>query len=315
VDVCMYHGNCPDGACAAALVKVYLDAVGKACTFLPCWWESIDVAAVAGKVVVFVDITPAPTLLATIRAVARDVFVIDHHASAVATLHAHLHPGQFMYDNTECGASLTWDWLRHAPDATPPPILTAGAGGHPPLLPYIKALDLFDWGPLEAGGDADAMSMCRYLEVRAEPSVPGMEAVLLQGQAFLDHLRAQLSVVNPLLEYQITKCVASAEVQVLTRLPSIRVAVVNAQTFTNFVAHRLYTTMAVHVVWVYYYHGRSKRVRVSLRSNGAFDCNVYAMAYRGGGHPNSASFTCPDERSMRTHLCDPCMPHMIRTPL
>ena len=289
----MYHGNCVDGACAAALVKITLDGAGKACTYVPCWWETVDLASIAGKVVLFVDITPSLTLLGSICAAAKDVYVIDHHASAVDTLNSLLRPDQFLFNMAECGTTLTWSWLRQVATFSTPPI-----------LPYIKALDLFDWRELEAAGETNAMLLCRCLEVTTEPSVCNMEAILLQGQDFINSLIRNLDVINPLIEYQLTRCVSAADVYALARAPLVRVAVVNAQTFINFLAHRLYSTTSVDCVWVWYHHGPSRRVRVMLRSCGRFDCNAYARAHRGGGHMNSASFSCSNEKTMWSHLCD-----------
>lgn len=296
VDTCLYHGNCLDGACAAALVKITLDAARRPCSFVPCWWETLDMTTLEGKSVLFVDITPSATLLGSVLAVARDVFVIDHHESAVDTLHTLLRKDQFLFDLEECGATLTWKWLQQGV-ATP--------SAMPPILPYIKALDLFDWREVSAAGDTAAMRMCRCLEVLTEPSVHSLESILSEGQKFLDRIRRDLVVVDPMMELQLTRCVSAAEVQALTRIPHIRVAVVNAQSFVNFLAHRLYSTTSVHMAWVWYHHGPSRRVRVMLRSCGRFDCNAYARAFHGGGHPNSASFVCNDERAMRAHLCDP----------
>jgi hypothetical protein len=296
IDMCMYHGNCMDGACAAALVRRVLDAHGHPCVFVPCWWETVDMVAIVGKTVLFVDITPSITLLGSVCAAAKDVFVIDHHASAAETLHALLHRTQFIFNEAECGSTLTWMWLQsHMPEV-------CNADTVPPLLPYIKALDLFDWRELMAAGDHDSMRVCRALEVGTEPSVTNMQLILDGGHEYLATLRRNLAVIDPIIEYQITRCVSAAEVHALVHMPYVRVAVVNAQTFINFLAHRLYSTTSVHVAWIWYYHGPTRRVRVMLRSSGRFDCNAYARAYHGGGHPNSASFVCSDERSMRNHL-------------
>ena len=66
VHICFYHGNCHDGALAAAIVKQKTNA---ACEFVPTWWDSLPVKpAVAGKNVLFVDLTPSPKVLAEVLA-------------------------------------------------------------------------------------------------------------------------------------------------------------------------------------------------------------------------------------------------------
>lgn len=292
VDVCYYHGNCMDGACAAALVKRVAPA---RCRFVPCWWDTPEASQVVGKNVLFVDITPTPAALDAVIRVAAKVFVIDHHVSGRDTLLSRLAPTQYLFDMRECGATLTWHWLVSA-GATHTTVT-------PPILPYVKAQDLFDWRALEAAGELDAVRLCRCIEVKTEPTVARFEAVLAEGQAFLDRIRVEMPVADEIVEHQVNRVLSSVEYATLAACPDVRVAVVNTQTFVNYIAHRLYSNKAQHVdvVWVWYHHGPTGRVRVMLRSCGRFDCNSYAVCRGGGGHVNSANFVC-DAGAMRALL-------------
>lgn len=281
VEVCYFHGNCHDGACAAALLKA---AATPHCMFVPCWWESADPSKCVGRTVVFLDLTPVPELLSRVSDVAKETFVVDHHESAQDVLVRMLTPHQYLYDNRECGASLVWRWLQTW--------ALVPAVGPPPVLPYVRALDLFDWSDLEAEGVADAMRVSRALEMRTEPMLAKFEEILGQGQGYIDSLRAGLSITDEIVENQINKSVSSAVLKSLARYPHVRVAVINTQNFLNHVAHRLRSTLPVQLVWLWYFHGPSHRVRVMLRAYGKFDCHMYAKDFDGGGHAGAASFTC-----------------------
>ena len=287
VNVILYHGNCLDGALAATLLKA---AAGPECRVHPCWWEEGCTDGLRGLRVACVDITPPEPMLWRLVAVAGALFVVDHHVSSLPVLQHCLRPRQFLFDTRECGASLVWKWLAswRAVSGAPPCAM-------PPLLPYVRALDLFSWRDPALATVPDAMAVSRALDAALEPTIASMEAALAQGDKFLSHLRVCLPLLNRCIDMQIARACASCAFMRLAWQPSVRVAMVNTQTFVNFVGHRLYTCMAkpVEVVWLWYCHGPSGRVRVSLRSWGTnFDCAAFAQLFHGGGHFNSAAFTC-----------------------
>jgi hypothetical protein len=290
VDMCFYHGNCLDGALCAALIK----RVSPRARCVPISWTSVDTALAAGAVVVFADVTPKAPLLQAVVQVAAAVMAIDHHVSAWCTLTTVLPPVAFMFDVRESAATLVWTWITSW--------MGAAAGPVPPLLPYAKALDLFDWSELR---DADGLRVCRAYEATTQPTVECLLVVLEQGDRFLGTLRGMLDAVEAVIGLQISRAVASSEVVLLhQQYPRVRVGVVNTQTGVNFLALHMYSVMPIDVVWAWYYHARTRRVRVLLRSGGRFDCEAYASQFGGGGHPNAAAFTC-ELSVMRSHFCEP----------
>ena len=290
VDVCFYHGNCLDGALCAALIK----RVAPRARCVPISWTSLDTALATGAVVVFADVTPKAPLLHAVLQVAAAVMAIDHHVSAWCTLTTVLPPVAFMFDVRESAATLVWTWITSW--------LGAAAGPFPPLLPYAKALDLFDWSELR---DPDALRVCRAYEATTQPTVESLLGVLEEGERFLGNLRGMLDAVEAVIGLQISRAVASSEVVLLhQQYPRVRVGVVNTQTGVNFLALHMYSVMPIDVVWAWYYHARTRRVRVLLRSGGRFDCEAYASQFGGGGHPNAAAFTC-ELSVMRSHFCEP----------
>lgn len=287
VDICFFHGNCHDGALAAAILK---QKAKPSCEFLPVWWDSLpSKPSIDGKSIVFLDLTPCSTVLTEVLARSRGVYIIDHHESARATLLAQLTNDMFRYDSRECGSTLTWRWVYG--DSAPYPL----------LLKYVKALDIFDWSDLLTEEPA-AMSLSRCIEQIVSPTVAEMEDALRRGSAFFDTIRANAYIVDMVIERQIDRCLGSIEYYCLRHADKVRVAVVNTQHFINYIAYRVYNCTNVHVVWLWYRHGSSHKIRVMLRSNGRFDCQHYAAMYGGGGHPNAATFLCEREMNMWDHM-------------
>lgn len=285
VDIVLYHGNCHDGALAASIIK---QKTKESCMFVPTWWESMP-CKVTGKNVVFVDLTPCPKVLAEVLATARSVFIIDHHESAHAILVTQMTLDMILFDTKECGSTLAWRWI-HGPEEP-----------YPALVKYIKALDVFDW--TEFAEDArTAMSISRCIEQLVPPTVVDMETALRRGEPFLEDMRQAQQTVDTVIERQIDRCMGSVEYCVLKRASHIRIAVINSQHFINHIAYRIYNAQNVHVVWVWYRHGATQKMRVMLRSNSRFDCQQYALMYGGGGHPNAATFSCDTEISMWGHM-------------
>lgn len=244
--------------------------------------------SVNGKNVVFVDLTPSPTVIAEVISKAKNVFIVDHHESARVILLTQLTSDMVLFDVKECGASLAWRWVY-------------GSAPYPPLVKYIKALDIFDWSDMLVE-DPSAMSLSRCIEHVVSPTVPDMEDALSRGAAFLEQMRIARPLADTVIDRQIDRCLGSIEYFSLKHADRIRVAVVNTQHFINHIAYRIYTTNNVHLVWLWYKHGASRKVRVMLRSNGRFDCQHYAYIYGGGGHVNSAMFTCDKETNMWDHM-------------
>jgi hypothetical protein len=288
IDICFYHGNCHDGALSAAILK---QKTKPTCEFVPTWWDSLPVKPhLYGKNVVFVDLTPSPGVLAEVLAKAARVFIVDHHESARATLLKLVKADMVKFDVAECGSTLAWQWAND------------GSVDYPPLVKYIRALDMFDWSDI-IHEDPQAMNLSRCIEHIVSPTVVDMEAALRGGSAFLDSMRAALPIADNIISRQIDKCLGSVEYFTLRHVDRmVNVAIINVAHFINHVAHRVYSSTHVHLVWVWYRHGSSRKIRIMLRSNGQFDCQRYATMYGGGGHPNAAMFVCDRESAMWEHM-------------
>jgi hypothetical protein len=160
--------------------------------------------------------------------------------------------------------------------------------------------------PSTGSNGGELFQVARFLDVALEPSVHALYTALCHGDAYLSYVHSHLPAANAIVDMQLARAEASAGFMHLRNHPRVKVAVVNTQTFSNFVAHRLYTspTRPVDVVWLWYWNGPTGRVRVSLRSVGnRFNCGAYAANFEGGGNEHTASFTC-DPASMWSHFAE-----------
>ena len=292
VHVCFFHMHCRDGALAAAFIK----RQAPECVCVPAWRDEIPQSApdITGKNVLYVDLTPCASVLAEVLSRARDVVVLDHHESVRTTLCSMMRPASYRFDMKECGATLAWKWTHGDGPLTPPP----------EFMLYVKALDLFDWSALSVK-DPDAMNVSRAIEAIVSPDVDTMLGILDRPDAAMEDIRRQAPLINRMIDAQIDRCLGSAEFYTLSTRPHARLVVINSQHFVNWIAHRLYTTYEITLVWAWYRHGPSRKIRVMLRSSGTFNCQMYARLYGGGGHASSASFMCSTFDEMLSHMYAP----------
>lgn len=132
VEIVVYHHPCMDGTFSAAIVLSATNKEGKTSydeekeekekekekkkifypltQGLPAPVELLGL--VTGKNVLFLDITPKEDDLRKICVVAKDVLVLDHHESELATLQRVLSPEKFVYSTVMAGCGLTWKYCR-----------------------------------------------------------------------------------------------------------------------------------------------------------------------------------------------------------
>jgi hypothetical protein len=225
-DICFFHANCRDGALAAALLKLHHPGV----VCVPCWKEKLppDAPDLAGKNVLFVDLTPDSEVLAAVLHRARAVLVIDHHASELGTLQTMLRPGRFIYNASECGASLTWRWIHG---------MTAPV---PLLVQYVRALDLFDWDRL-LSRDPEAVSVCRAIEALVDPDVATMLALLsAPAEDVIARMRTDARIVMRVVDPEIAKALRSMSTYVLYNARAVKAGVINSMHHANWIAYKFY---------------------------------------------------------------------------
>lgn len=107
VDVCIYHGNCADGFCAAISVRlVYPDAVYHA-GFYGEPYPDIE-----GKDVVLVDFSYKRPVLLEMATKAKSILILDHHKSAMEDLVELPDNVTAIFDMERSGARMAWDFFH-----------------------------------------------------------------------------------------------------------------------------------------------------------------------------------------------------------
>ncbi len=296
----LYHANCSDGLCAAAIVSRFLSerestvpAVHKtAVTALPVLYGERPPEMAESSCVYIVDFCyPAATLLEL--AETRSVFVYDHHISSQKAFAEYVvsdksfsthtsDDGSVTYsrgnlsvcfNNKESGASLVWKTL-YATYATPR------------CVTYVADRDL--WKFENAG--TDAFSMAARLRMKTvEEWVPA-----LYSDSYTDSLRR---FGQPLLEYREHDVYSQCERAVPWCIPAfedVKAVQLNCSAFMSEVGHALCESGKADIALMWYVVGDV--VHCSLRGNGTHDVSVIAASFGGGGHKNAAGFKCKLEQ-------------------
>ncbi|MBA3708547.1 MAG: hypothetical protein H0W83_06990 [Planctomycetes bacterium] len=265
--LCIYHKNCLDGSASAAVVK----RKEPDCEFLAMQYGQKP-PQVLDRVVYIVDFGLPLERMRALKAQAREVVWIDHHASHLPVRAA---LGWGTLDTSECGASLTWKCLF--PDTPPPPVLA-----------YIKDKDLWTW------------------------SLPGSRAIAaglltrFKGEQFDGLLEVDLAEMERIgipelatLAARVAKAVTGGvAVENAYGLPGVRALVVNCNQDQNDVGDHICMPLSAgglgyDLAILYYRKGGGRWVH-SLRSGPTVDCAAIAEARGGGGHRNSACYLADD---------------------
>jgi hypothetical protein len=263
--LCIYHKNCLDGNGAAAVVQRRQPD----CEFLSMQY-GVAPPTVLGRLVYIVDFGLSLEHMRAIRAQASEVVWIDHHASQ---LPVHRALGWGTLDTEESGASLTWKVLF--PGQPPPPV-----------IPYIKDKDLWQW----------KLPNSRAIAAGLQATFP--------GDRFQGLLEADLEEMErrgrPLVAATNERVRAAVKLGVAVDAPyglsGIRALVVPCNQDQNDVGDHICLPVSagglgydLAILW--YRKGNGRWVH-SLRSseNGRVDCASIGERRGGGGHPSSACY-------------------------
>ena len=260
--ICLFHKNCVDGGAAAAVVQ---RKVGD-CDFLPMQ-HSETPPMVEGREVWIVDFGMPLAAMRAMHAQATRVHWYDHHASQ-SDVHRAL--GWGVLDTTECGASLVWRELF--PGITPPPI-----------IPYIKDKDLWQWRL--PGSRAVALA----LEARHRWKWAGILdadplAMMAEGEPMLAELRLRVAAAAK----------AGVEWRDALGVPGLRAWIVHTRRDQNDLGE--YISLPVdqgglgYDVAILAYRKRETGKWVHSMRSSSIDCGQIAARLGGGGHPGSACF-------------------------
>jgi hypothetical protein len=290
----IYHKNCNDGFAAA---WCFWDISHTAFDFHPGVYGE-DPPDVTDRVVYMVDFSYSRAKVAQMCDVAKQVYLIDHHKTAIEDL-ASLpsYCGNFLayVDLNRSGAMLAWDFLHNAffinDDTGLATNLVTERTPHdhdyvwpPMLLQHIQDRDLWKF---KLDGTRPIHQALSSVDMAFE-----VWDNLFHGGALA---RLNLWREGEAIERKYYKDCAAIIEQNLRwfEIGGYRVPVVNApgmfaSDIGNILAKRIYTE-GTPCFAATYYDTATHRV-FSLRSEGDFDVSAVAKGYGGGGHRNAAGF-------------------------
>lgn len=259
---CFYHGNCIDGAAAAAVIKYkYPEAQCYAMEH----GDPIPVS-VKGAFVFIVDFSFDLETLTRLKGEATEVFWYDHHKTAVPLQQA---LGWGVLDLAESGATLTWK--QEFPGRSLPRILE-----------YVKDKDIWEWKlPYSREVNValrereDIHNPCgdswkKFIEGFGEENLKGL---MKQGGAVLRGQRIRISEGSRF----------GFEVD----FHGYHTLAVNWSQESSEMGEYIYKDLGYDVALMFHYTGQ--HWNFSLRSE-RVDVSELALQYDGGGHPGAAGF-------------------------
>lgn len=260
--LCIFHKNCLDGSCAAAIVA----RREPDCEFLPMQYGQTPPQAL-GRRVYIVDFGLPVEQMRALYAQAESLTWIDHHASQLP-VRAQL--GWGTLDTSECGASLTWGALFPGHAA-------------PPVIAYIRDKDLWRWELPESRAIAAGLT-ARF-----------------GGDRFHGILDADLAEManlgRPALEAEAARVQAAVKQAVPVERPyglvGVRALALRCNQDQNAIGEHICLPVSAgglgfDLAVLYYRKGNGIWVH-SLRST-TVDCAAIAMVHGGGGHRTSACY-------------------------
>ena len=313
----LYHADCPDGFGAAyAAWRRY----GEEAAYVPLHhgepWDKLDLA---DRDVFILDFSFPPADLLAMAAVARSVFLLDHHVTARQAwagqlaaapgrsgLALHRHPDlplTVAFDLEKSGARLAWE---HFHPGEPAPLLIAHIEDQdlwrfrlPYSRPFCRALrlqsyDFAAWDGIvrEAASPASALYRAMVAEGAAIERFCALEVERLGGGSLVMAASLKGEPIDALQARRHGLPVITDEQGCWRAIGglAINASGVFASDLGNCLAER---SGSFGLVWQLSGDGE---VRVSLRACGRVDVAAIAQNYGGGGHPNAAGFRLPLQR-------------------
>jgi oligoribonuclease NrnB/cAMP/cGMP phosphodiesterase (DHH superfamily) len=277
--IIIYHANCCDGFCGAWLLsKLYPDA-----EFMPFQHGTpAPLDQLKSQDVILVDFCFPHDEMIGVMSLAQTLRVFDHHKSVPEELRQQ---AQFIYDESESGCSLVWNYFREELlKSFPASAIDAFSRTHW-VVEYVKDRDLWRW------------KLPHSQEVNAGISLAGWDFAEWDKLMFHKCLNEGATIKR----YRDLRVASTAKraINVVVETDERRYIVpcVN-ETNGDFISHvgeALAGTCETTPFGMTYFHrldatGRHEYV-FSLRSRNGLDVSKVAQHFGGGGHPGAAGFT------------------------
>lgn len=265
-DVVVYHDQCNDGLCAAAIAY---GVFGDTPIYVPMQYQTPVPAVIekGGRGILFLDFVPYREIFDSFIGRWDNWFVIDHHADHSWILER---GPNVVFGLDHSAAWLTWDVL--------------GAKGYkrPKLVDYVQDRDLWKWA-LPNSREISAAIMewrkftpSQWWDALADTEVDGLDALIDKGTTILDVHQA------------IATSAAKKSVRVVLHDTNVRM--VNCTTLISETCNAILDLYDDVDVAVGFFFVGDDKVVMSFRSRPGVACNTLAQAVsdQGGGHPQAA---------------------------
>jgi oligoribonuclease NrnB/cAMP/cGMP phosphodiesterase (DHH superfamily) len=274
MDLILYHGDCPDGWCAAYVAsKRYPEA-----KLLPMkYGENPPYGEVEDKDVIVVDFSWSREASIRLSLLAKSFHIYDHHKSARENLEG---LDFATFDMERSGAGLAWDylfgvdskWLR--PDGSVD-LTKTNFGARPWFVDFVEDNDLWRFKLTDSKEIGLFLkTLPRTAEAWDHLALTDLKKAAMAGAA-----------IKLAVDYYVESMVREAR---RGKIDDYTVALVNAP-YVNVseLGNALAQTADIGLA---YFERVDGHVQFSLRSVGDIDVADVAKRYGGGGHKNAAGF-------------------------
>lgn len=284
----IYHANCPDGLCSAAIAyDYYYAAVGAKddIAFYPTQYgdDFAELENLANTTLYILDFSVPTSVMDNFAKYAHSIVFLDHHDTAIKAYADYNWPENVNKDlcQIKSGAGITWDWFHDITEYMPD------------LVAHIQDGDLWkfehsDTRNFLAGlGNISSYSVAEFAKL-LHMSYEQYQNIISKGKTINEYKDA---VINELASKAYKVAVDDGEklINILTVNAHDR-AIVSA--LGNKLAYREDNESGIGIVW--YYDGQEMKYVASVRSRKDVVCNKLAEFYGGGGHPQAAGFSYRD---------------------
>lgn len=266
----VYHAFCADGLSAAYAAWRHF---GDAAEYLPRV-HAQPLPDLTGRDVYMLDIAFSLSRMEEAHSQARSLVVLDHHQSAAQELRGWCcTKGHKLFDLNKSAARLAWGYFQPGQPL-------------PPLFRFVEDRDLLRWALPDS---QPYLAALEYLPRTMQEWDRLARMSPAEIEDFIDRGR----VINEVLLAEARRLAEGArDIEMLGG----RGRLVNAPDLSHTLVGEELLQPGVDFAMMWCLEGQGTRVKVGLRSKGAFDTTRIAEAFGGGGHPFASAFRLPLER-------------------
>lgn len=280
----IYHANCTDGLTAVAIAVQPQQGTDNLYTTAPmAYHHKIDVQALAGKSVCFLDFSASKEVIIDILEVAERVTVIDHHVSIHKELSEIKHENfEYVYDVNKSGAGLAWDFFIGT--------------DYPYFVQLVQDRDIWT----KKFKDTDAISVAiRIEDISFEDMVCIIADIVSFSKQHPSHVDdLTIKLINDgesyikYQQYMVKQIASNAFKSTLddgTEVMKVNCAAGLISDVGNYLAEKNKCGVAL----MYVDTDRLRLYSLRVAENCNYDASAYAKSMGGGGHRRAAGFSIP----------------------